>query len=371
MTARDLTPEPGAAAAADAQTLLASLRGALHAQALSCASAPLEPLRDKGLAHHHVRLAGTGLVARLPKQSQMGLPAQANLDYQRACFARAAASGRTPRLHAVLPPSLHLPRGGLLVDEIVGRPAHLPDDLPAIADTLARIHALPVPEPGARAPLLDAPDALASLADEIRAQAVHLDAAQIHPRGRQVIDQALAGLQQLCGAPERPPRRLISFDAHPGNFIVRADGSAVLVDLEKARYSHPPLDLAHATLVTSTTWDVETSAELTPTQVAAFYRHWAACITRLEGETAARDWPRWYLPLREAMWLWAVTWCAKWRVLSSRSASASGDGEDWSREHSDDALIRHVRGRVDDYLSADRVEQVRDERVELQRLIGR
>lgn len=370
MTARDLAsrPEPPAPPGIDA--LLASLRGALHAQAPAQATAPLEPLRDKGLAHHHVRLAGTGLVARLPKQSQMGLAAQANLDYQAECFARAAASGRTPRLHGVLAPSLHLPRGGLLVEEIVGRSARLPDDLAAIADTLARIHALPLPEPAARPPLLDAPDALAALAGEIHTQAQHLAAAHIALPSRRVIDAALADLQQLCARPERPPRRLISFDAHPGNFVVRPDGSAVLVDLEKARYSHPPLDLAHATLVTSTTWDVDTHAELTPVQVAAFYGQWAVRIEHTEGAGAAAPWLPWLLPLRAAMWLWAVTWCAKWRVLSGRSASATGDGEDWSGEHSERALVQHVRGRVDDYLSATRVEQVRDELAALPRLLA-
>ena len=361
MTARDLAsrPEPPAAPGIDA--LLASLRGALHAQAPELAAAPLEPLRDKGLAHHHVRLAGNGLVARLPKQSQMGLAAQANLDYQAACFARAAASGCTPRLHAVLSPSLHLPRGGLLVEEIVGRSARLPDDLDAIADTLARIHALPLPQAAARPPLLDAPDALAALANEMRTQARHLDAARIGAPSRRVIDAALADLQHLCARPDRPPRRLISFDAHPGNFIVRGDGTAVLVDLEKARYSHPPLDLAHATLLTSTTWDVDTHAELTPAQVAAFYERWTARIGQADASGAAVHGPHWHVPLRAAMWLWAVTWCAKWRVLSGRSASGSGDGEDWSGEHSDDALVQHVRARVDDYLSVARVEQVREE----------
>lgn len=367
MTARDYAPQPASAAVAGIETLLASLRGALHAQAPALAAATLEPMRDKGLAHHHVRLAGTGLVARLPKQSQMGLAAQANLDYQAACFARAAASGRTPRLHGVLPPSLHLPRGGLLVAEVVGRPARLPDDLPAIADSLALIHALPLPAPPARVPLLDAPDALAALADEIRTQAQYLDAARIARPSRRVIDEALAALQRLCARPERPPRRLISFDAHPGNFIVRDDGTAVLVDLEKARYSHPPLDLAHATLVTSTTWDIDTHAVLMPEQVAAFYRQWAARIEQREGTGAAAGWPQWQVPLRSAMWLWAVTWCAKWRVLSGRSASGSGDGEDWSGEHSDDALVRHVRGRVDQYLSAGVVEGVRDELRQLER----
>jgi len=55
----------------------------------------LTPMADTGLAHHHVWLTrdGTDWVARLPKQSQLGLDAHANLDYQAACFERASLSG--------------------------------------------------------------------------------------------------------------------------------------------------------------------------------------------------------------------------------------------------------------------------------------
>src|SRR5690606_34705588 len=105
----------------------------------------LQPMPDKGLAHDHIRLAGSGWLARVPKQSQMGLDAAHNLAYQRACFERAAPSDHTPRLHSVLQPSAGLPRGALLVQEIVGRSARLPQDLGAIVNALASLHALPVP----------------------------------------------------------------------------------------------------------------------------------------------------------------------------------------------------------------------------------
>jgi hypothetical protein len=58
------------------------------------------------------------------------------------------------------------------------------------------------------------------------------------------------------------------------------------------------------------------------------------------------------------MWLWSITWCAKWRVLSQQQASASAAGEDWSAERSDDQLVTHVRERVEHYLSEAVVEQV-------------
>ncbi|HEX6722567.1 MAG TPA: hypothetical protein VF107_13460 [Burkholderiaceae bacterium] len=346
---------------ASTERLEQRLRQALRAARSPWADAALQPMADKGLAHHHVRLVGTGAIARLPKQSQMGLEAQANLDYQAACFERASAAGSGPRLFGVLAPSDALPRGGLLVQEIVGRPARLPDDLPAIAQALAAIHALPLPPPGQRAPLRDDPDPLLALAHEIDAQAVHLDAAGLAPPSRVHIDAQLAALRARCNATGRPARRLIGFDAHPGNFIVRDGGHAVLVDLEKARYSHPPLDLAHATLYTSTTWDVDVYAELDVDQIADTYAQWAA-----HAEAARAD-RAWWVPLRAAMWLWSVTWCAKWRVLSPRAAQQRSGGEDWSSAHSDDKLVAHVRDRVDCYLSAPVIEHVVDELAALEK----
>jgi hypothetical protein len=303
-------------------------------------------MRDKGLAHDHVRLLGTGAIARIPKQSQMGLPAAANLAYQAACFRRAALSGHAPLLHAIMPPSAGLPHGGLVVEEIEGGPVRLPEDLPAIATALARIHVLALPAPAARAPLLDAADPLAALLAEIGAQAAYLDVAGLPPRPRALIDAELGRLRALCARPDRPERRLVSFDAHPGNFIRRPNGTAVLVDLEKARYSHPSLDLAHATLYTSTTWDVDTRAILTTAEIVAAYAAWTAAF----GPGAAGI-ARWHVPLRRAMWLWSVTWCAKWRVLSGARPKGSADGEDWSEAGSDPTLIAHVRDRVDHYLS--------------------
>lgn len=335
------------------QALCSALRAALADAHHLGAQQPLEPLPDKGLAHDHVRLVGTGLLARIPKQSQMGLDAAHNLTYQRACFERAAAGGHTPALHGWLAPSAHLPRGALLVEEVVGRPVRLPHDLPAIARSLAALHTLALPSPAAGAPLLWPPDPLQALCDEIEAQASHLPAARVAPVVAQAVAHQLQQLKALCTAAPRPPRSLIAFDAHPGNFIVRADGRAMLVDLEKCRYSHPGLDLAHATLYTSTTWDVDTHAVLSVDAVAGFYRDWATAAGPAAEAAAA-----WHVPLRSAMALWSLTWCAKWRVLSQANAQKGGDGEDWSVQRSQAELVRHVRERVDHYLSPGVVERL-------------
>ena len=327
--------------------LLAGLSTAIEAQTPQYAGCRLSALPDTGLAHLHVALDGTGLLARIPKQSQMRLSVGDNLVHQAACFARASASGHTPTLHAVLDPAPGLPRGALLVDRIEGRPALLPGDLPAVVRALARIHAIPLPAAEGRAPLPDAADPLADLVREITEQAAHLDDAGLDPAVRTTIDDGIRRLTSLVPRTGRPAKHLISFDAHPGNFLVRDDGSAVLVDLEKCRYSYPALDLAHATLYTSTTWEAGSSAELTVAEVRAAYATWTADFVAAGGaETDAA----WHLPLRAAMQLWSLTWCAKWRVLSSAVADAEVGGEDWAAELSDDALTAHVRGRVDHYL---------------------
>lgn len=342
--------------------MIEGLRAALEAARSPWAGAPLEVMADKGLAHHHVRLGGSGLLARVPKQSQMGLGAAEHLAYEAACFERASASGHAPRCHARLAPQPGLARGALIVDEIVGRPARLPADLPAIADALAAIHALALPPPALRAPLLDAPDPLAALLAEITVQARHLGAAALDPAVAALIADEIERLDALCAHRDRPPRRLIVFDAHPGNFLIRADGGAVLVDLEKARYGYAALDLAHATLYTSTTWDLESRAELGAAEVAAAYFSWEKRCGSAER--------RWYLPLRAAMWLWSLSWCAKWRATSARAARRDAAGEDWSRQLHEDALVAHVRDRVDCYLALPAIEFVRAEFAELKALFG-
>jgi hypothetical protein len=81
------------------------------------------------------------------------------------------------------------------------------------------------------------------------------------------------------------------------------------------------------------------------------YRAWGTQV-----DTAlALDAKRWHLPLRRAMWLWSITWCAKWRVASKAQRSASQDGEDWSAQNVDAKLLAHVRERVDHYLSEEAV----------------
>ncbi|WP_227369976.1 phosphotransferase family protein [Halomonas sp. M20] len=344
---------------------LANLHRALQAAGLDVSE--LGQMADTGLAHEHVwlyRRNGADWVARVPKQSQMRLAPQANLDYQACCFARASQGGHTPALHAVLPPSDALPRGGLVVSAIDGRTAQLPRDLPAIARALASLHRLSLPHPAARTPLLAPHSPWPALIEEIRDQASYLAQADISADTHSQIFEEFEHLEAWLAESQPSSTALISFDAHPGNFLIQDDGHAVLVDLEKCRYGLPGLDLAHATLYTSTTWDIATHAELSVEEVHGFYRHWA---TAMGDDDRHRDQDT-MLQCRRAMWLWSVTWCAKWRVENHHSHDATAGGEDWSTELSDPALIAHVRDRVNHYLSPRIVARVCTELQYLQRL---
>ncbi len=367
MTVRAGVKAPDVCVHHERATLRSRLKRALDRYVPQLGDAPLTLLPDMGLAHNHIRLEGSGWIARVPKQSQMRLSASGNLAYQAACFERMSRSGHAPRLHLVLEPSPELPRGALIVEDIAGRPPRLPEDLNAIATALAQIHALRTLEAPDRPPLLDEPDPFAGLLSEVLDQAEHLDHAALSAPSRAGIERELALFSAPVASLERPEKRLISFDAHPGNFIIRDNGAAVLVDLEKARYSYPPLDLAHATLFTSTTWDVQTYAELSVDEITGAYARWAQEFGQDSGSFSP-----WHLPLRRGMWLWSVTWCAKWRVVSDSTTSLANasDGEDWSSARSDAALVDHVRDRVNCYLSAGVIERVRNEfsRLELMQI---
>ena len=130
-------------------SLLTALRERPAFSALTAAD--LKPLPATGTAHGHVRLPN-GLLARVAYAHEGDAAAAARLATQAEAFRHLAPAGRTPRLHDVIEPRPGLPGGALIVDRIDGRAPRLPDELGAMADTLARIHALPLPPAGSPIP---------------------------------------------------------------------------------------------------------------------------------------------------------------------------------------------------------------------------
>jgi hypothetical protein len=318
----------------------------------------LEPLAVKGIAHDHLRIRGRGLIVRVPRQSQFALSATDNLAYQEACFARAAASGHTPRLHGVLSPRPGLPMGALVVEEIVGRPMALPADLARSAAALAAIHGLEVPRPSLRPPLADHADAVAGTLGFIERQWALRARASVPTATLAMLAEEVAWARVFAGSAHGPqPQTLVATDSHPGNFLIEAGGRAVFVDLEKMLYGSPAVDLAHHTLYTSTTWDVDSAAVLSAEDTSRFHD---AYFALLPGGLAAQLRP-WLLPMRRLTWVRTVTWAIKWRALARPPAAGETRLEDWSTTPMPPAYRAHVRARIADFLDPGTVTRVRAE----------
>lgn len=275
------------------------------------AASDLEPLPDKGVAHRHLRLRRHGLVVRLPRWSQMGLEAARHLELQAAAFQRAAAGGHVPALHGVIAPCPSCPRGALLVADVSGRPPRLPQDLPVIACALAALHRLPVPPTEERAPLpAPARPVLAALA-QVEHQFAWFHGAGLAPHSLRTLEGELVRVRaEIAQTLNRhlEPVALVGIDTHPGNFLVDARGHGWFVDLEKAQYGSPAMDLAHTVLPTSTTWDADCAAVLTAGDVATFLHAWTAAVP----EALARAVTPWLHPLRRLTWLRSLSWMAHW-----------------------------------------------------------
>lgn len=133
-------------------------------------------------------------------------------------------------------------------------------------------------------------------------------------------------------------------DVHPGNFLIDAAGRAWFTDLEKLQYGHPAMDLAHASLYTSTKWDPAVDAELTGAEVAAFHAAWAAAVPPALAEAVRAG----LKPLRRLTWLRTLSWMARW----AREGATLSPGMP-------ESLRAHMDAHAADILRAQRIEQVR------------
>lgn len=261
-------------------------------------------LPRKGLVHDHWRVGDRGLVVRAPRDA-VATPAEAALliGKQAAAFARAQACGHTPALHAVIAPSPELPTGALVVEEIVGAPPRLPTEMTLIAGALAAIHALPLPPAEERAPLADPENPLADTLATIEHNAASLDRADLKPDVRQRFEDELGWARDYVAQQSEliasVPRALTVSDAHPGNFLIKKTGFAMLVDLERMKYGTPAIDIAHATIWPATMWDPDCGAALSRADVQRFYRAYFLAVGLIH-EEALRPW---LLPLRRLTWL--------------------------------------------------------------------
>ena len=117
---------------------------------------------------------------------------------------------------------------------------------------------------------VDDGDPVRATLDVIEAQARFLDDAGLAPDTRRRIDyEAGTRRRRRCSRPGHA-HSAGRYRPHPGNFMMQPDGTAMFVDIEKMLYGAPAIDLAHATVYTSTMWDADVAAALGEDEVAAF-----------------------------------------------------------------------------------------------------
>ncbi|MCZ6605574.1 MAG: phosphotransferase [Alphaproteobacteria bacterium] len=315
----------------------------------------LTALGTDSVSHHHFDIEDTDFLLRVPKSNRWDQSTGDQLAYEAAAFKQAEPSGHTPKLAALLPKSDEAPLGGLVVQRIAGRPADLlgkAGDLASIADALAALHA-PMPTDQAL-PLHVQSDPVAETLAVIRRQAAYIGAAGLGEPSRRAFGEELAWVEMFAardreGLKNRQgPIRLVGTDTHPGNFVIDDTGRAWFVDLEKLAYGSPAIDLAHASLPTSTGWDRHSAALLPTDAVASFYRHYLDKV----GPEQAVALASWLKPMRRLTWLRTMSWYMRWRADWSRSPSAAV---------TDEGLRDHIEAYIDQCFEPDFIEATRAE----------
>ncbi len=321
-------------------------------------SEDLEPLPATGTAHGHVRLPD-GLIARVAYAYEGDAGAAARLETQAAAFRLMAPSKCTPVLHDILPPRPGLPGGALIVDRIVGHAPVLPRDLGAIATSLAAMHSLK--KPPASSPILRQKNPFLETLDVVEQNALRfLDKAVPEQGARAEIAEELRLMRGMAPALAKglqpQPLTIALADTHPGNFIVDAEGIAWFVDLEKVHVGSAAIDLAHATLPTSTLWHPDVGQILSQGQVAGFYAHYLARI----GKARAAALEPWLMPMRRLTWLRTTMFMARWRVQTRQPRDPDDPGQ-WSDAGLEPAMKVHLQARIDQCFDREAIRAIRAE----------
>ncbi len=276
---------------------------------------------------------------------------------QAEAFRHLAPAGRTPKLHEVIEPRPGLHGGALIVDFIGGLAPRLPDQLDAMADTLARLHSLPLPTSQSPIPRQDNP--FRTTLDVVEQGARRfLDKAVADPGARSEIIEELELMRDLAGtlAGRLQPLSMALADTHPGNFIVDRVGIAWFVDLEKVHVGSPAIDLAHATLPTSTVWHPDVGKVLCLAEVTHFYETYLAQI----GETRAAELRPWLQPMRRLTWLRTTMFMARWKVQTEAPRDPS-DPSQWSDAGLSPEMRDHLRSRIALSFERETIRSIRSE----------
>ena len=306
----------------------------------------LKVATTKGLVHDHVLLRSDNfsdyqMVVRIPRLSQFGLEPKENLKYQAACFSAASPSNHTPKLILVVEPSANLPMGALVVEHIKGKNIVLPSDLNGMAECFARVHSLQTPETPDHSELLYHIDPIRGVVNTINEQSKFINEATSDPEVQKILREEVEWASDFANQNSNlhPPHRLCLTDTHPGNFLVDASGKVFFVDLEKALYGSPAIDLGHATILTSTLWDFDIQVELSRNDIINFYQAYLDFLpVNLKNEIRP-----WLMPMRRLAWIRSTTWSCKW----STRKQDSGEIEEGLRGQIQNHIVKRLASFVD------------------------
>ena len=320
----------------------------------------LAPLSNKGTAHGHVaivpEISDRRLVVRITYAFAGDATAATRLEIQAEAFRRCAPSGVTPRLFAKVPPGEAMPGGLLIVDRIDGRVPHLPNELDLMARSLAAIHGMPVPSRAEAAPLPYHADPVAALLAAIESNAIFFERKEMPDEAHDALREELDFARGFAGSTTRgtPDIVLALADTHPGNFLVDSTGKAWFVDLEKVHYGAAAIDLAHATLETSTRWDADVDLTLPRDAVLAFHRSYLDLI----GEFGAQRLRPILLPLRRMTWLRTMAFMARWSVQPDPSYAGT-ETDRWSDLGLSEAMKAHSRTAIGSLFQPQTIARIR------------
>src|SRR5205814_5586842 len=231
-----------------------------------------------------------------------------------------------------------------------------PDELDLMADTLARIHALPLPP--ATSPIPRQTNPFLQTLEAIELNVLRfLDKAVPDAGARAEIAEELRAMRGMAPALGRQvqPLTVALADTHPGNFLVDR-GMAWFVDLEKVHVGSPAIDLAHATLATSTLWHPAIGKVLSPAEVKGFYD---AYLEKVGAGQAALLAP-WLLPMRRLTWLRTTLFMARWR-FQTRSPRDPADPTQWSDAGLEPAMKAHIDKCIDQCFRRETIRSIRAE----------
>jgi aminoglycoside phosphotransferase (APT) family kinase protein len=167
--------------------------------------------------------------------------------------------------------------------------------------------------------------------------------------------RAMRGLS-LALARQAQPLAVALADTHPGNFIVDRTGIAWFVDLEKVHVGSPAIDLAHATLATSTVWHPDVGKVLSRAETQGFYDLYLEKV----GKKQAASLQPWLAPMRRLTWLRTTLFMARWRV-QTRSLHDPADPTQWSDAGLAPAMKAHLDARIDQCFRRETIQSIRSE----------